>query len=208
MQRAWKKISSWFRIHNPFDSNRTQLQSLGTGLIADDKINCDEKESLGCSIQVKLDNLKFSKVSIKWKDRVTTLTSLNNPIKVKDRVFSVDLVQLFSWLIVIMERSDHLMQYFKYKLTPESSSPCKDQMMRKGNKASLLPSLVQPTYQHDDTDDESIPNIIIDGCYFLRKAVWPKDGTYNDVLQRYLSYVSKKYGLTSVVFDGCCHSST
>ena len=100
------------------------------------------------------------------------------------------------------------MQYFKYKLTPEASSLCKDQIMRKGNKASLLPSLVQPTYQHDDTDDESIPNIIIDGCYLLRKAVWPKDGTYNDVLQRYLSYVSKKYGLTSVVFNGCCHSST
>ena len=93
-----------------------------------------------------------------------------------------------------MERSDHLMQHFKYKLTPESSSLCKDQMMRKGNRASLLPFLVQPTYQHDDTDDESIPNIIIDGCYLLRKAVWPKDGTYNDVLQRYLSYVSKIMG--------------
>ena len=38
--------------------------------------------------------------------------------------------------------------------------------------------------------------------------VWPKDGTYNDVLQRYLSHVSKNYGLTSIVFDGYSHSST
>ena len=133
------KISSWFKIHNPFDSNKTQLQSLSTGLIADDKINCDETGNLGCSIQMKLDNLKFSEASVKRKDRVTTLASLNNQIKVKDRMFLVDLVQLFSRLILIMGRSDNLMKYFKYGLTL-------DQMMRKGNKASLLPSLVQPTY--------------------------------------------------------------
>ena len=96
-------------------------------------------EGLGCSIQMKLDNLKFSEASVKRKDRVTTLASLNNQIKVKDRMFLVDLVQLFSRLILIMGRSDNLMKYFKYGLTL-------DQMMRKGNKASLLPSLVQPTY--------------------------------------------------------------
>ena len=93
-----------------------------------------------------------------------------------------------------MERSDNLMQYFKYELTPEPTSQCKDQMMRKNNKASLLPYLVQPTYQHYDKDDESFLNIVIDGGYLLKKMVWPKDGTYNNVLQRYLPYVSKKYG--------------
>ena len=81
------KISSWFKIHNPFDSNRTRFQSLSTGLIAEYKINCDETESLGCSIEMKLGNLKFSEAPIKRKDRVTTLASLNNQIKVKDSVF-------------------------------------------------------------------------------------------------------------------------
>ena len=76
------------------------------------------------------------------------------------------------------------------------------------DKASLLPSLVQPTYQNDNKDNESIPNIVIDGGYLLRKVVWSKDGPYNNVLQRYLSSVSKKYGLTSIVFDGYSHSST
>ena len=50
------QISSWFKIHNPFDSNMTRLQSLSTSLIGDDKINCDETESLGCSIQMKLEH--------------------------------------------------------------------------------------------------------------------------------------------------------
>ena len=188
------EINSWFKIHNLFDSNRTQLHSLSTGLIEDDKINCDKTEILCCSIQMKLDNLIFSEASIKRIDRVTTLASLNNQIKVKDRVFSVDPVQLFSRLILIMERSDNLTQYFKYELTPEPTSQFKDQMMRKNNKAYLLPSLVQPSYQHDDKDDESILNIVIDGGYSLRKVFWPKDGTYSNVLQRYLSHVSKKYG--------------
>ena len=72
-------------------------------------------------------------------------------------MFSVDPVQLFSRLILIMERSDDLMQYFQYEFTPDPNSLFKDQLMRKGNKVSLLPSLVQPTYQHDDKNDESIP---------------------------------------------------
>ena len=56
------------KISSRFDSNRTQLQSLSIGLIANDKINCDETESLGCSFQMKLNNLKFSQASIKQKD--------------------------------------------------------------------------------------------------------------------------------------------
>ena len=59
-----------------------------------------------------------------------------------------------------MERSDDLMQYFKYEFTSKPNSLFKQQIMGKDNKASLLPSLVQPTYQHDDKDDESIPNIV------------------------------------------------
>ena len=53
-----------------------------------------------------------------------------------------------------MKRSDDLMQYFKYELTSEPISLFKDQMMRKDSKASLLPSLVQRTYQHDDKDEK------------------------------------------------------
>ena len=102
------KISSWFKIHKPFNNNRTRLQFLSTGLIAEYKVNCDETERLGCSTGMKLDNLKFSEASIKRKDRVTTLASLNNQIKVKDTVFSVDSIQLFSRLILIMERSEDL----------------------------------------------------------------------------------------------------
>ena len=56
-----------------------------------------------------------------------------------------------------MKRSDDLMRYFKYELTSEPISLFKDQMMRKDSKASLLPSLVQPTYQHDDKDEKVFP---------------------------------------------------
>ena len=47
-------------------------------------------------------------------------------------------------------------------------------MLRQNNKASLLPSLVQPTNQHDDKDGESILNIVIDVGYLLRKVVGQK----------------------------------
>ena len=43
------KISRLFKIHNTFNSNKKQRQYLNTGLIADDKINCNDTESFGCS---------------------------------------------------------------------------------------------------------------------------------------------------------------
>ena len=53
-----------------------------------------------------------------------------------------------------MERSDNLMRYFKYELTSEPTSLFKDQMIKKESKASLLPSLVQPTYHHDNNNEK------------------------------------------------------
>ena len=36
-----KKIS--FKVHDPFDKSRAYLQSLSSGLIGDDSVNCDQE---------------------------------------------------------------------------------------------------------------------------------------------------------------------
>ena len=35
------KVKDWFKTHNPFDDNTTELQSLSTGLQANEEVNCD-----------------------------------------------------------------------------------------------------------------------------------------------------------------------
>ena len=39
-----KDISNWFGSNNPFDIKRINLQSLSSGFVADESINCDNAE--------------------------------------------------------------------------------------------------------------------------------------------------------------------
>lgn len=40
-----------FQLHNPSEETRVVLQSLGTGLIADDTVHCDRGEEVSSKIQ-------------------------------------------------------------------------------------------------------------------------------------------------------------
>eukprot|EP00795_Rhopilema_esculentum_P012560 gene12560-3255_t len=58
-------IKEWFDLHNPFGEDGQHLKSLSTGLIADDRVNCDEAENVGRNIQNQLDNRNMEDASIK-----------------------------------------------------------------------------------------------------------------------------------------------
>ena len=50
---------------------------------------------------------------------------------------------------------------------------------------------------------------VLDGGALLHRVPWPRgNGTYRDVLAAYTSYVSRKYGRPTVVFDGYDDIST
>ena len=50
---------------------------------------------------------------------------------------------------------------------------------------------------------------VLDGGTLLHRVPWPRgNGTYRDVLAAYTSYVSRKYGRPTVVFDGYDDIST
>ena len=48
-----QKLILWFSStsHDPFDTNRQSLQTLDSGMIADENINCDDAEAVGNAIQ-------------------------------------------------------------------------------------------------------------------------------------------------------------
>ena len=73
-----QKVSDWFEERNPFDANREVLQSLSSGLTADEIINCDNSEGIGREIHQKLNDLQFSKCSIKRSDQVSTFGKMKN----------------------------------------------------------------------------------------------------------------------------------
>ena len=57
-----------FDLHIPFNQHEPNLKTLSSGFIADSKINCDDAESAGETIQSKLDNMIMEDISIKRKD--------------------------------------------------------------------------------------------------------------------------------------------
>ena len=65
-----KKILGWLEKFDPFDVSDQHLRSLSSGLAVqlEDKINCDDAESVGRTIQNELDNVSVeAKVARKKK---------------------------------------------------------------------------------------------------------------------------------------------
>ena len=67
--------------------------------------------------------------------------------------------------------------------------------------------------EHDCIDDVGVENVggvneenveryVIDGGYLLRRVVWDKQSTYQEIIQKYINYVESHYGKCSIVFDG------
>ena len=53
----------------------------------------------------------------------------------------------------------------------------------------------------EDCNVQNVERYVIDGGYLLRRVVWDKNSTYQEIIQRYLHYVESHYGKCSVVFD-------
>ena len=100
-----QKLLEWFEAHDPFDDNRAHLQSLSSGLIGDDSVNCDQAEDVGRKIQLKLNGVAVTKASIKRSEQVKSLATMKNRVRINNQQsVHIDPAQLFTRLIVLVER--------------------------------------------------------------------------------------------------------
>lgn len=138
-----EKIKGWLDLssHNPFDSDRTSLQALDSGLTANEEVNCDQAELIGQLIQESLDGLPWNGASVKRSEKAVTLATLKPSIKVNNETVVVDPLVLFSRLIVLMHRFGDISRCFIYELAPMPTSLFKDNFMRKPSKSTLAKAL-------------------------------------------------------------------
>lgn len=96
----------WIEIHNPFNVNELLLKSIATGLtkIEGNGINCDEAEKVAQAIQDQLDGICFAEAKIKKKDQIKTEEVLKMGAEINIGNVHVDLLLLFSMLLVFIER--------------------------------------------------------------------------------------------------------
>ena len=167
-----------------------------------DDVNCDKAEEVGFSIQKSLDNLSLASASIKRKDRIKTLESLQHKAKQTGSVTSIDPKIMFNRLIAIAVREESLEPYFEYELTSEPMYLFKEWMMRKPDKLSLR-KVIMP-------DEESIARdaigqysvSVVDGGALLHRVRWTKGKKFSDIGKAYVGNVSRYYQSPVIVFDG------
>ena len=122
----------------------------------------------------------------------------------------VDPQLLFQRLILACNSAEELTSVFQYELasypTALFESPLMMNPAQKPGPADAIWSTLSPDAKTGPTTQV---HYVLDGGALLHRVPWPRgNGTYRDVLAAYTSYVSRKYGRPTVVFDGYDDIST
>lgn len=197
------KVKEYLLANNPFRFfDVVRLVSLYSGVVAgpDDNVTCDIADEIGFQIQEKWNDLKFSEISLKKKDRVKTLAHLSNSCVIGNEQLHVDANRLFHRLVILGERSLDITVYFRYELTQYPTSLFCNGLMRKPDKPSLYKRYTA------DIMSSQFPRgsvFVVDGGCLLHKVKWVKGYTFEQLSAQYLSYVNSKFGhKVIVVYDG------
>lgn len=223
-------ITVWLDQFNPFETNDNNLRSLSNGLTATegDGINCDQADIIGNDIQKNLDNTLIANAKIPRNKQLKSLQHLKQGIRINSETVPIDPSVLFTRLVVLLEREEHMEKYFNYELTPVPTSLFKDKFMRHPDKSSLAHALrdkitpinkgkesANAEKQHEISSCGSFIDIVeqpkmfhvLDGGALLHRVFW-NGATYMDVIQQYRNYVKRRYGVCSIVFDGYQQQTT
>jgi hypothetical protein len=201
-----QKLFTWLESHDPFRGYVTGLVCLSSGLTAvdSDGINCDQAEDVGAAIQMQMDGLPFSDVSLKKSSTVKNLLQLQDSISVNKKALHIDSANLFQKLIVLISslRCENVAPYFDYELAPKPASFFKDGLMRKPDRATLG-RLLSKNVAACEVFDQANMQYVLDGGSLMHRVRRLKTGTYVDAVECYIKHMRRIYkNTTAVVFDG------
>lgn len=195
-------LVQWLQAHPPFTGyDPDRLVSLSTGIVADASVNCDNAVDIGLAAASGMDGKKFTDVTLRRKDTVSTIGGKNNTVKVRGQNTEVNPSLLFNRIMCVLNNSSEMEAFFAYELAPQPPSLFHDGVMRKPTKSALGALLKGFVTQQSNMAEKCL--FVLDGGHLLQTVVWSTPSTYGDVCQSYISYTLKHYGAGStVVFDG------
>jgi hypothetical protein len=135
-------VCEWLTLRNPFLIPDNNLHPLSSGVVSIREkydVNCEKAEDVGEIIQDFLDNTSYINASIRRKDHVKTLISLqhNHTEAFKAGEVIIDSNAMFNRFVTVATRENKLEHFFDFELTHERRSLSKNGMMRKSDKPSL-----------------------------------------------------------------------
>lgn len=94
------KFLKWFHEHPPFPET-TELISLSTGVIADERINCHLSKEIGMKGIERIVDSDFEAVKFKRSERVQPLAIMNSSIQIQDRAVVINPTTLFQRMTIV-----------------------------------------------------------------------------------------------------------
>ncbi|GBN22510.1 hypothetical protein AVEN_239308-1 [Araneus ventricosus] len=121
------------RFHSPFNQSE-ELISLSSGIVADDRVNCDSAEELGENAAKGIVGKRFADVTFKRKVQVFTLAAMENTklINTDPVVFNPN--QLFHRIASVLRSADDLQGCLQYEWAPYLYSLFDDVALRAGRR--------------------------------------------------------------------------
>ena len=179
-------IYNWIKEHSPFAYAATDgLVNIANGIVAESSSNADNAYDMGKSAADKLTGQKYGETKLKKTDKVTSISAASNAINVGGKEVDVNSSLLFMRITCILKKKQEMADHLCYELSRKPPALFDNGLMRKTPK-NVLAKII----------------MIIDGGHLLQTVPWPKEGTYGDVCNEYIAYVSNHFGqYATCVFD-------
>lgn len=195
-------LYNWLRNHNPFSyCSVNGLVCISSGVVAESSANADNAYNIGKETADKLTGLKYGDVKLKRTDKVTSISAASNAVTVRGKEVHVNSNLLLMRTTCTIRKKEDMAGHLCYEFARKPPSLFDKGLMRKSTKSVLAKQLtdeVDPV-----TELPKNAHYVIDGGYLLHKVVWPKEGTYGDVCNEYVTYTKRHYGQqVTCIFDG------
>ena len=195
------KLVSVLAERNPFEESPS-LQNIVTGVATREDVNVELAEEVGQKILEDMTGNNVNQYVFRNRNQVITPES-KSTIKIDGEKVNIDPQLLFQRLVIAGTQATNLLDAFQYELCsyPPALFETKHVLL-KANKPALAKAIWDLIPQGDRPDKPSNCQYVLDGGALLHRIPWQIGDTYKSILQRYTSYVKKRYGKAVIVFDG------
>ncbi|GBL94407.1 hypothetical protein AVEN_7378-1 [Araneus ventricosus] len=143
--------------------------SPSTGVIGDEKINCDLSDRIGHSSLESIDGSNFGQVKFFLINRVVPMRGFTSSVNLHEEVLPIDSYIIFKRISFHRETESELKNYFNFGLASYPLSLFYEQGMVRKSRKSVYYDLFNPM-----NTPSNIENVlyVIDGGFLLHRVAW------------------------------------
>ena len=201
------KFKGYISQHSPFaydGPNSDKLVCISNGVVGHPSANADKAFEIGEQSAIAISGCSFADVKLKRNDKITSIGSAVNSVKVRDKEIEVDSTNLLLRMSCATDKKSDMKANLSYEYDKHPPALFKGGSMRKNNKSDLARELKSNVQMEDPNIVLRNPIRVFDGGYLLHLLswMWINGATYDEICNGYVQYVVNFSGEKYVIFDG------